>query len=43
VLEESCYEKLYEQHVTSRFAPAMEERFERKSDENDPEYMVENG
>ncbi|MEC9476843.1 MAG: hypothetical protein VX764_07395, partial [Planctomycetota bacterium] len=29
MLEESCYEKLYQQHVTDRFAPAMEERFDR--------------
>ena len=37
MLEESCYEQLYEQHVANRFAPAMEERFERKFEENDPE------
>ena len=37
VLEEGCYEKLYQQHVASRFAPAMEERFERRFEENDPE------
>ena len=35
VLEESCYEKLYQQHVSTRFAPAMEERFERLFTEQD--------
>lgn len=35
VLEESCYEKLYQQHVSTRFAPAMEERFDRLFTEQD--------
>ncbi|MGE4619365.1 MAG: hypothetical protein AAEJ04_06090 [Planctomycetota bacterium] len=29
VLEDSCYEKLYQEHVADRFAPAMEERLDR--------------
>ena len=40
-LEESCYEKLYQQHVAERFAPAMEERFERLFTDYDPETSLE--
>ncbi|MGE4632209.1 MAG: hypothetical protein AAEJ47_04155, partial [Planctomycetota bacterium] len=41
MLEESCHEKLYQQHVTERFAPAMEERFERLYKDHDPETSME--
>ena len=41
MLEESCYEKLYQHHVADRFAPAMEERFDRLFGEQDPETTME--